>query len=65
MVGISDHLGTELPILIDLIRAGKLKFPPGTLRSVDLDAVQINQTLDALERSHDHIRTVIVPARSS
>ena len=61
VIGVSDHLGTELPMLIDLVRAGKLKFPAGTLRSVDLSAAQINQVLNELERSTDHIRTVIVP----
>jgi hypothetical protein len=42
-------------------RSGALRFPQDTLRSVDLDAVQINAALDAVENSTDHIRTVIVP----
>jgi len=32
------------------------------LRFVPLDAAQINAALDAVEKSTDHIRTVIVPS---
>jgi D-arabinose 1-dehydrogenase-like Zn-dependent alcohol dehydrogenase len=63
IIGVSDHLSTELPLLIQFARNGKLCFPEGTLRSVDLDAAQINAALDEIERSSDHIRTVIVPRR--
>src|SRR5436190_12453672 len=38
IIGISDHLATELPVLMQLARNGKLCFPERTLRSVDLDA---------------------------
>jgi propanol-preferring alcohol dehydrogenase len=59
IIGVSDHLATELSALIELARSGKLRFPPETLRVVDLDAVQINAALDALQDSIDHVRTVI------
>lgn len=62
IIGVSDHLASELPVLIDLASSGKLRFPEGTLRFVDLDAAQINAALDAVEGSTDHIRTVIVNA---
>src|SRR6266478_842700 len=62
IIGVSDHLVTELPALIEFARSGKLRFPPETLRFVDLDAAQINAALDALQGSIDHIRTVIVPS---
>jgi D-arabinose 1-dehydrogenase-like Zn-dependent alcohol dehydrogenase len=61
IIGVSDHLATELPALIEFARSGKLQFPPETLRVVDLDAAQINAALDALQDSIDHVRTVIVP----
>src|SRR5437667_2845984 len=61
IIGVSDHLVTELPLLIQFACNGKLVFPKGTLRSVDLDAGQINAALDEVEKSSDHIRTVIVP----
>src|SRR5437773_1646855 len=61
IIGVSDHLATELPALIEFARSGKLRFPPETLHVVDLDAGQVNAALDALQHSIDHVRTVIVP----
>jgi D-arabinose 1-dehydrogenase-like Zn-dependent alcohol dehydrogenase len=63
IIGVSDHLATELPILIDFARNGKLKFPTEALRFVDLDAGQINPVLDAFQDSIDHVRTVIIPRK--
>ena len=59
IIGVSDHLATELPRLIDFARSGKLQFPPESLRFVGLDAGQINAALDSLQGSIDHVRTVI------
>jgi propanol-preferring alcohol dehydrogenase len=59
IIGVSDHLATEIPALIEFARSGKLRFPPETLRVVDLDAAQINAALDALQNSIDHVRTVV------
>src|SRR5436309_4371164 len=42
IIGVSDHLVTELPALIEFARSSKLRFPPETLRVVDLDAGQVN-----------------------
>ena len=64
VIGVSDHLASELPSLMRYAQSGKLKFPESALRFVDLDATQINAALDALETSTDHVRTVIVPAGS-
>ena len=61
IIGVSDHLATELPALLEFARNGKLRFPPETLRVIDLDAAQVNAALDALQDSIDHVRTVIVP----
>jgi D-arabinose 1-dehydrogenase-like Zn-dependent alcohol dehydrogenase len=59
IIGVSDHLAAELPTLVEFVRNGKLRFPPDAFRFVDLDAEQINASLDAFENSIDHIRTVI------
>jgi D-arabinose 1-dehydrogenase-like Zn-dependent alcohol dehydrogenase len=59
IIGVSDHLASELPTLIEFARSGELRFPPRALRFVDLDAEQINASLDAFQNSTDHIRTVI------
>ena len=61
IIGVSDHLAAELPVLLEFARSGKLRFPPETLRVIVLDAAQINAALDALQDSIDHVRTVIVP----
>jgi len=61
IIGVSDHLASELPTLLEFARSGKLRFPSEVLRVVDLDAGEINATLDALQNSIDHVRTVIVP----
>ncbi len=65
IIGVSDHLATELPTLIEFARSGKLRFPPDALRFVDLDAEQINASLDTFRNSIDHIRTVIRMTRDS
>ena len=59
IIGVSDHLATELPALIEFARSGKLRNPSETLRFVNLDAAEINAALDALQDSIDHVRTVI------
>ena len=65
IIGVSDHLASELPSLMRYAQSGKLTFPDSALRFVDLDAAQINAALDALEGSTDHVRTVIVPTRGT
>jgi propanol-preferring alcohol dehydrogenase len=59
IIGVSDHLASEIPALIEFVRSGKLRFPEGALRFVDLDARQINAAFDQLQSSIDHVRTVI------
>jgi threonine dehydrogenase-like Zn-dependent dehydrogenase len=61
IIGVSDHLASELPTLIEFARKDKLRFPPDALRFVELDAQQINASLDAFQDSIEHVRTVIVP----
>ena len=63
IIGVSDHLASDLPRLIEFARIGKLRFPPQKLRVVDLDAARINAALDALQDSIDHVRTIIVPSK--
>ena len=65
IIGVSDHLASEICSLMRYAQSGKLTFPESALRFVDLDAAQINAALDALEGSTDHVRTVIVPDSAS
>lgn len=59
IIGVSDHLATEIPALMKFVRNGQLQFPPEALKFVDLDAAKIDAVLDSLGASTDHIRTVI------
>jgi propanol-preferring alcohol dehydrogenase len=59
IIGVSDHLAAELPTLLEFAQTRRLRFPLDALRFVDLDAEQINASLDAFQNSIDHVRTVI------
>lgn len=59
IIGVSDHLASELPALMEFVRTRQLQFPSEAFRVVDLEAGQINAALDALQDSIDHVRTVI------
>lgn len=61
VIGVSDHLASEIPLLMRFAQSGKLTFPEAALRFVDLAAAQVNRALDALETSTGSVRTVIVP----
>jgi propanol-preferring alcohol dehydrogenase len=62
VIGTSDHLLHELPLLLELARRGKLILSEAITRTVPLDADAINQVLDNLEHFRSDVRTVIVPA---
>jgi 2-desacetyl-2-hydroxyethyl bacteriochlorophyllide A dehydrogenase len=61
IIGVSDHLATEIPLLLDFALAGKLNFANVITRTVPLDAVAINDTLDRLEHFGEDVRVVIKP----
>jgi len=61
IIGVSDHLASEIPLLLALARAGKLQFPSSVIRTIPLDASLVNQSLDGLQTATDIIRTVIEP----
>jgi threonine dehydrogenase-like Zn-dependent dehydrogenase len=61
IIGVADHLGSEILELLAYARAGQLDVEPLINRRVPLQAAAINQVLDELEASSGFIRTVIVP----
>jgi 2-desacetyl-2-hydroxyethyl bacteriochlorophyllide A dehydrogenase len=61
IIGVSDHLASEIPVLLDLARAGKLDLSHGIIRTVSLDAGIVNGVLDRLEEFGDDVRVVITP----
>lgn len=61
VIGSSDHLLTELPLLLEFVRRGRLDLSEVVTRTIPLEAEAVNQTLDALERFAGDVRTVITP----
>ena len=59
IIGVSDHLAQELPLLIEWVRQGKLKLSAAVTRTVPLNAAAINQALDSLEECGEGVRVVI------
>ena len=59
IIGVSDHLATEIRVLLDLVRTGKLDLSHGIIRTVPLNAAAINGVLDGLENFGDDVRVVI------
>ena len=61
IIGVSDHLLTELPVLLDFVREGRLSLDRVIDNVIPLDARPINLALDALRDFKGSARTVIVP----
>lgn len=61
IIGCSDHLLQEFPLLIEFARRKVLDLTHVVARTVPLEAGLINETLDALQRFAGEVRTVIVP----
>ena len=61
IIGVSDHLANEIPLLLDLAAKRKLDLSNVVTRAVPLNASEINQTLDQLEGFGDDVRVVIEP----
>jgi threonine dehydrogenase-like Zn-dependent dehydrogenase len=61
IIGVSDHLASEIPLLLELARSRKLDLSHGVIRTVPLEAAAVNTILDGLENFGDDVRVVIVP----
>jgi len=61
IIGCSDHLLSELFLLIELVRRGALDLSSVITRTVPLDAEAINAALDDLQAFGPDVRTVITP----
>jgi len=60
IIGVSDHLASEIPELLELARTRKLDFSQGIIRTIPLEAGLINAALDRLEEFGDDVRAVIL-----
>ena len=62
IIGCSDHLAAEIPLLIELARRGALDLTPVVSATIPLDAAAIDAALDRLERyAAGGVRTVVAP----
>jgi len=61
IIGCSDHLLQEIPIVLEYAHQGRLDFSYVVSRKVPLQANVINTTLAALHQFQGEIRTVIIP----
>ena len=61
MIGVSDHLATEIPVLLEWARQVKLDLTRVITRTIPLDATAINMVLDQLEEFGEAVRVVITP----
>lgn len=59
IIGVSDHLASEIPLLLDLVRTGKLDLSHGIIRTIPLEAGAVNGVLDRLQEFGDDQRMVI------
>ena len=61
IIGASDHLLSELPLLVEYARRGALDLSQVVSRVVPLTADAVNEALDDLEHFRGAVRTVVVP----
>lgn len=61
IIGVSDHLRSELVTLMEFARRGLLDLDSVITDKLPLDAGEINRRLDALEGFHGSTRSVIIP----
>jgi 2-desacetyl-2-hydroxyethyl bacteriochlorophyllide A dehydrogenase len=61
VIGSADHLLSELPVLVEFVRQGRLDLSQVVTRTVPLEASAINQAMDALAQFGGEVRTVIMP----
>ncbi len=61
IIGVSDHLASELGPLLEIAARGDLDLSRVVSKQVPLEAGPVNQVLDDLAAFGDEVRTVIVP----
>lgn len=61
IIGVSDHLASEIPRLIDYVRSGKLILSQVIAETISLEAEAINAVLDQLDAYTNRGRVVITP----
>jgi len=63
IIGVSDHLASEIPQLINMVQKGDLILDSAISKRIPLDADEINSVLDRLDNfGGEEIRAVIMPS---
>ena len=61
VIGVSDHLAQEIPVLIGWVSRGMLDLSAVIARTIPLDADLINEVFDRIEQGTDEARVVVTP----
>jgi len=61
VIGCSDHLLSELPLLVEFVRRKKLDLSHVITKKISLDASSINEVMDNMEAFGGEVRAVICP----
>jgi propanol-preferring alcohol dehydrogenase len=61
LIGVSDHLASELGPLLDIAAGGGLDLSRVVSNQIPLEAGPVNQALEDLAAFGEQVRTVIVP----
>ncbi len=61
IIGVSDHLASEIGELMQFIARGELDLGQAVTRVIPLEAAAVNAVLDGLEAFGDAVRCVIRP----
>ncbi len=61
IIGVSDHLAQEIPMLLEFAQQGRLDLTPVVTNTVPLEATAINGVLDRLDKFSEEVRVVIEP----
>jgi D-arabinose 1-dehydrogenase-like Zn-dependent alcohol dehydrogenase len=61
IIGVSDHLVSEIPSLLELARRKQLDWSGNIIRTVPLESGAVNRALDALDQFNGDVRVVITP----
>ena len=62
IIGCSDHLASEIPLLTEFVRSGALDLQPVVTKTIALDAAAVNKVMDRMSTyGAGGVRTVILP----
>lgn len=61
VIGCSDHLLSELPLLVEFVKRKKLDLSHVITKEISLDASSINEVMDNIEEFGNEVRAVICP----